>query len=107
MIEIGGFFGKSYLAYVVGRMCLGVWVVILMWCVFLLDVLVLLISLQLCFGFQILFSSKAFLIFLWLGGISLGLTLERLLLVPDWTGFFCPQIRRRNVHLFVNAVFLG
>ena len=39
--------------------------------------------------FQLLFQSKALLICLWLGGISLGLILERLLQDLDWTGFFC------------------
>ena len=82
---------------------LGVWVVILIWCIFLLNVLVLLTSLQLCFGFQILFPSKVLLIYLWLGGISLGLTLERLLLVPDWTGFFCPLIGRDRKSTRLNS----
>ena len=90
-----------------GGMCLGVWEVILMWCGFLLNVLVLQISLQICIGFQLLFPSKTLLICLWLGGISLGLILKRLLLDLDWTGFFCQQIGRRNFHLFVNTAYLG
>ena len=90
-----------------GGMCLGVWEVILMWCGFLLNVLVLQISLQICIGFQLLFPSKTLLICLWLGGISLGLILKRLLLDLDWTGFFCQQIGRRNFHLFFNAAYLG
>ena len=40
--------GRSYLEFVVGGMCLGVWEVILMRCSFLLNVQVLQISLQLC-----------------------------------------------------------
>ena len=41
------------------------------------------------------------------GGISLGLILERLLQDLDWTGFYCQLIGRRNFHLFVNVIYLG
>ena len=49
--------GRSYLEFVVGGMCLGVWEVILMWCGFLLNVLAPQVSLQPCIGFQLLFQS--------------------------------------------------
>ena len=57
VIEIEVPFGRSYLAFVAGGMCLGVWEVILMWCGFLLNTLVPQVSLQLCISFQLLFQS--------------------------------------------------
>ena len=64
-----------------------------MWCGFLLNVLVLRISLQLCIGFQLLFQSKALLIYLQLGGnftwsnsreVASRSILDRFLLSADW-----------------------
>ena len=60
VIETEVSYGRTYLAYVVGGMCLSVWEVILMWCGFFLNVLVLQIHYSYASIFSFYFRAKLY-----------------------------------------------